>query len=434
MPRWRQSPDISALCRISWRLLALLFCLLLAFGGRAQEAPHPDVRPLELDEAYAIRVPPKAVAYQRWGRVIGLSGVALHLMGLYLFLRCGGACHLRDTVYRWLRRPPPQPGHPPPLRAVALYFLLYSLVALIWRFPPTLARFGLEHAYGFSRQSLPGLLGDTVLSLMFGMVLAPVLVGAYWLHWRLPRSGWVVAWLTLLPLLVFQSLIYPVFIAPAYHRYTPLPPGELRDQVAELARRAGIPDAQILVEDTSRRTHHVNAYVTGIGPTARIVFNDTALRLLPRDQLLAMTGHEIGHYVERHLLVHLTAGAIGAGVFLWGAWRLLPLCIRRCGPRWGVRHTYDLAGVPVVLLVLSGFLLLQSPVESALSRALEWRADAYGLRLTGMREATARLFAGFAERDYTDPDPPRWLHFWFGTHPPLKERIRFALTFDASVR
>ncbi|MCS6775269.1 MAG: M48 family metalloprotease [Chloroherpetonaceae bacterium] len=434
MPHWRRSPDSLVTFRVLWRLLALLFCLQVAFAGVAQEVSRSAVRTSEPDEAYTIRVPPEAIAYQRWGRVIGLSSTALHLMGLYLLLHCGGACRLRDTVYRWLRCSPPQYGHPPALRACALYFLLYSLVALTWRFPPTLARFGLEHAYGFSRQSLPGLLGDTLLSLLFGMALVPVLAGGYWLHWRLPRTGWVVAWLALLPLLVFQSLIYPVFIAPAYHRYTPLPAGELREQVMELARRAGIPDARILVEDTSRRTRHVNAYVTGIGPTARIVFNDTALRILPRDQLLAMTGHEIGHYVEGHLRVHLMAAAIGAGVFLWGAWRILPLCIRRYGPRWGVQHTYDLAGLPAVLLVLSGFLLLQSPLESALSRTLERRADAYGLRLTGLREATARLFVGFAERDYTDPDPPRWLHFWFGTHPPLKERIRFTLTFDASVR
>ena len=73
--------------------------------------------------------------------------------------------------------------------------------------------------------------------------------------------------------------------------------------------------------------------------------------------------------------------------------------------------------------------LATAPIRSALSREMEHRADAYGLRITGLTEATAQLMVGFAERDLTDPDPPHLLHLWFGTRPRSEKRIDFALQF-----
>ena len=72
---------------------------------------------------------------------------------------------------------------------------------------------------------------------------------------------------------------------------------------------------------------------------------------------------------------------------------------------------------------------LQMPIANAESRYIEHRADIYGLRLTGLNEAMAHLFVGFAERDYADPSPPPLLHFWYGSHPTLQERIDFALNY-----
>ncbi len=182
------------------------------------------------------------------------------------------------------------------------------------------------------------------------------------------------------------------------------------------------------MEDTSRRTRHVNAYVTGLGPSTRIVLNDTALQTLPPDQgLLAMMGHEMGHYVEGHIWVGFATGALGAGVFFWLLSRLLPWAAHRGGGRWRLHGPGDLATLPLVLLLASLFLLAQAPVASGISRALERRADAFGLRVTGRNEATARLMVGFAERDFSDPDPPFLFHLWFGSHPTLSERIAFAL-------
>ena len=90
----------------------------------------------------------------------------------------------------------------------------------------------------------------------------------------------------------------------------------------------------------------------------------------------------------------------------------------------------DLAALPLLFLYLNVAVLIQEPIANAESRYMEQRADTFGLRLTGLHTATARLMVGFAERDFSDPDPPALLHFWFGTHPTLKERIAYALSAE----
>jgi Zn-dependent protease with chaperone function len=135
----------------------------------------------------------------------------------------------------------------------------------------------------------------------------------------------------------------------------------------------------------------------------------------------------MGHFVEGHIWVHLASSVIGAGFFLWLASRLFPWLMQR--NRGRISGMTDLAALPLFLLTVSLFLLAQAPVASLESRILERRADAFGLRVTGLSEATARLHVGFAERDYTDPDPPILLHLWFGTHPTVRERIAFALSY-----
>lgn len=380
-------------------------------------------------DPYMPRVPARAIAYQRAGYALTAGSMVWNLLGLWLLLQSGLSARLRDAVERRLGR---GGETPPSLRVVAAYFLVLSLLLLLWGQPVDLLRWLREQYFGFSRQSFGGYLGDAALDWVFGLLLIPVIWGGYALYARAPRRWWLPLWAALIPLLFVLIVLQPVVIAPAYNRYTPMAPGPLRDRILALAARAGITGGRVLVEDTSRRTRHVNAYVTGLGPSTRIVLNDTALHSLPPDELLAMMGHELGHYVEGHIWVGFVTGSLGAGALLWLLARLLPWAARRWGERWGLRGVDDPAALPLVLLVLSLLLLAQAPVAGAISRTLERRADAFGLRLTGLNDATARLFVGFAERDYSDPDPPRLYHLWFGSHPTISERIAFARRFTPS--
>jgi STE24 endopeptidase len=421
------------------RILSLMLCgviwLCLPRMGQAQSSvPSPRAGTVlhtapPRSAPYTPHVPRRAVLYQRSAYTLGLFGLVWHGLGIWLLLRTGLSARWRDGVYRSARRSPPRYGKAPPLYAVALFVMTYLVFILVWTLPIGLAGLALEHRFGFSRQTVGGYFVDDLRGLLFNAILVPLIWGAYWLRARSPRRWWLIVWACTLPLLCIQMVVQPVVVAPLYNHFTPLPPGPLRDKLLALASQASITHARVFVADTSRRTTHVNAYVTGIGPTTRIVIEDTALQTLPEDQLLAMMGHEMGHYVEGHIWVSLVVGAAGAGVFLWLLAQLVPRLAYRTRRRYGLHGAWDLAALPLVMLTLFVLLEAQLPVANALSRYLEHRADTFGLRTTGLNDATARLFVGFAERDYADPDPPRVLHLWFGTHPTLSERIDYARHF-----
>jgi Zn-dependent protease with chaperone function len=360
--------------------------------------------------------------------MLGFGGLFWSLFGLWVLLQSGFSARFRDSAFRWLARADSRTG-PPPFRVVALYFTLFAVFLQLWQLPIGLARLAQEQKYGFARQGVGGYLLDVGQDTAFLLLAIPLVWGGYWLLARSPRNWWKWLWALLVPLIFGVIVLQPVLISPAYNHYTPLAPGTLRTQILALATKAGIQGGHVFVENTSKRTNHVNAYVYGLGPTTRIVINDTALQQLPEDQILAMLGHEMGHYVEGHIWVGFVGAVLGAGIFLGLAARMLPWAVWRGQRRWRLYGMNDPAALPLFYLILSLFLLLQSPVESALSRYLEHRADAFGLRLTHLNAATARLFVGFAERDYSDPDPPWLLQFWFGSHPTLKERIAFALHY-----
>ncbi|HLK61648.1 MAG TPA: M48 family metallopeptidase, partial [Chthonomonadaceae bacterium] len=367
-------------------------------------------------DPYTPHLPRRALAYQRTRRVLGLIGMAWNLLGLWLFVRTGLGVRLRNAVYRTLRRPVPEDEAVPPLHALAFYYAAYALLLLLWNLPFGFGSLAIEHTYGFSRETAFGYLGDSLISVGFNCAIIFPLWIAYRFYVRSPHRWWLWLWAGLVPLIFFVIVLQPVVVAPAYNHYTPLPAGPLRDKILDLADRAGIRNARVLIEDTSRRTTHVNAYVNGLGPSAQIVINDTALAQLPEDQLLAMLAHEMGHYVEKHVWWGFLSGALGAGAFLWIASRLLPWMLKRWGERLHLRGLTDLAALPLLMLFISLFLLMQDPIANGISRYMEHRADAYGLRLAHLNDATARLFVGFAERDFSDPRPPALLHFWFGTH------------------
>ncbi|MDE2127311.1 MAG: M48 family metallopeptidase [Armatimonadetes bacterium] len=380
--------------------------------------------------SFAIHLPAKAIAYQRDGYWMLFVGMPWSFGGLLLFLVSGASARLRTAIYAALHTSAPQEGQPPRLLPLALFYAGFTLALTAWSLPLTLASIHIERAYGFSRESNLGILRDSALDFVLQLVWAPVLWLAYRVYNRLGARWWLTLWAILTPLVVLSTLIQPVLIAPLFNHYTPLPSGDLRTQIERLERRAGITGAELLVENTSKRTTHVNAYVTGLGPSARIVINDTAVHELPEGEVLAMVGHEMGHYVEGHVWVETASQVAGLGVFLWLADMLLPALERRLRGWAHTRSILDMAALPVISLTISLFLWVQQPVANLESRYLEHRADAFGLRLTHRNNDMARLFVGFAERDYDDPNPPALIRFWFYSHPPLDERIRFALEYN----
>lgn len=364
-------------------------------------------------------VTPQMRRYSRTRYALYFVGTAYELLVLWGVLASGLSARLRRLV---------QPLRFSFLRLTGYYALL-TLVLIAVHAPLTwYSGYYLEHAYGLSSQSVPVWLGDLAKGVAVDIATTvPVLWVLFWLIKHSPRRWAFWFWGALIPLIAFGIFVSPLIVDPLFNKFTPLAPGPLKTQIEALAAKAGIPNAPIYVIDKSRQTHSTNAYVTGIGSSARIVIWDTTIQRMPQDQILAVVGHEMGHYVLKHLYW-------GFAMTVGGLLLLLPLAqkfaeglLTRFGPRWGVHGLTDYAATPALLLTVALFSFFLAPVTNGVSREIEHQADAYGLQVTGNRPAMARAFVSLSEQNLSDPNPPAFIKFWLFSHPPLQERIAFAL-------
>ena len=221
-------------------------------------------------------------------------------------------------------------------------------------------------------------------------------------------------------LVVVASLLYPLVVEPALAELTPLADGPVRTQVQRLAADAGAPVDDVVVSDTSTRSTTLNAYVSGLGPTRRMVLQDTLLQTMTPEQVLAVVAHETAHAAADDLVRGTAVGAAGvaAGVLVLGC------AAHALGAGAGVGRSAAAGGVLLVVLAVQQVTV---PVESLLSRQVERAADARAVALTGDPEAYAEAFQVLLRTNLADPSPPGWVQWWFGSHPTGAERVAAAL-------
>jgi STE24 endopeptidase len=239
-----------------------------------------------------------------------------------------------------------------------------------------------------------------------------------------PDGWWIVVAVVAGLLVVLLSFLVPVVIEPLFARFTPMPGGVLRDRLLALAAADGILVGDVLVADASRRSTALNAYVSGLGATRRIVVHDTLLGRGRDDEAAAVVAHELGHVAAHDVRTGTILGAGGAVL----AVAAVSLALSAETLRDLVHVT--VAGDPAVV----GFLLaagawaglLGAPVQNAVSRRIERRADQHCLALTADPATVARMHRSLAITNIAPLRPPRVLHLWFGTHPTSPERIATA--------
>jgi len=234
--------------------------------------------------------------------------------------------------------------------------------------------------------------------------------------WWLPGAGAAVAFGAL------TTTLAPLVLDPIFNRFEPLPEGAARRDVLALADRAGVRVGEVYEVDASRRTTAVNAYVTGLGPTKRVVLFDTLLRDFPAAEVNLVVAHELGHVRFRDV-------ARGMGLLAVIAPSAL-LAIARLGERIApTGHAYGPAALPG--LALSGAVLgpVVSAIGSQLSRAIEVRADAFALQLTGDPATLIAFERRVTLKNVMDPHPPAWERM-LASHPSTMQRIGLALAAE----
>ncbi len=229
-----------------------------------------------------------------------------------------------------------------------------------------------------------------------------------------PRRWWCGAAAGIAGVAGLAGVLAPVLLEPLFNDFTPLPESETRADVLALAEAAGVDVGEVYSVDASRRTTMANAYVSGLGPTKRVVLFDTLLTDFHRDEVRFVVAHELGHVRHRDVwrqLVYIVLSAPGA------AYAIQELTTRRAGSLRGPRALPALS----LATTLAGFPLAVG--GAALSRAVERRTDAFGLALTDAPEGLIACFRRLAVQSRTDVAAGRRLRDLVATHPPLLERI-----------
>ncbi|HKO27388.1 MAG TPA: M48 family metalloprotease [Solirubrobacteraceae bacterium] len=218
------------------------------------------------------------------------------------------------------------------------------------------------------------------------------------------------------------AALAPVVLDPVFNKFTPLPDGETRSDVLELASAAGVKVGEVFSVDASRRTTAANAYVAGLGPTKRVVLFDTLLDRYSRDEVRVVVAHELAHVRNRDV----PRGVVYAALVAPAA----ALAVQRVS--WALSPERGTAGVLPALALAA--VLVGAPtgiIGNRLSRAIERRSDAYSLKLTGAPDAFISFERAIALQNVADLEPPRWLTSLLATHPPTAERIGAAVSYSA---
>lgn len=302
----------------------------------------------------------------------------------------------------------------------ALVVVLSSLVRL-----PLTIWLGLTHerAFGFSRQSGRDFAADRMKAVAIGAVLTGLgsagLVGAAQLF---PGAWPAVAATGAALLVLLLSFVAPVLLEPVFNRFRPLADTELRDAVLGLAAEAGVPVREVLVADASKRTTKLNAYVSGLGATRRVVLFDTLVAEATTPEVLTVVAHELGHRRYRHVAIATGIAMTAAVGFILVLWALLSA--EGLLDATGADGAADARIVPSVLLAGTLLGLALAPLQAALSRSWEYASDRFAVEQTRDLGAFESAFGRLEASNLPDPDPPRLVYLWLFSHPTVPERLR----------
>ena len=430
-------------------LKQLFVCALVAFSGLADAqvntdsaatppqstapaavsttaSPTMNADPLVATQAFMRRLQgearAKSDAYAEGGYWLLLWNLLYGLAVAWLLLSQRISARIRDVAERRTRHKNLQ---------TLIYVLIYIPLTALLTLPLTFYEgFYREHQYGLSNLSFLSWLGEAGIGLGVSMVLMGVaLTGLYAILRRVPTTWW--AWGTIagasFMMLVF--MIVPVFIAPLFNTYKPLPDGPMRNDILSMARANGIPADNVYYFDASKQTKRVSANVSGLFGTTRISLNDNLLNRTSPPEIRAVMAHEMGHYVLNHGIKHTVSFSLvllGGLLFIKYSWGW---ATARFGGRFGVRDIADPAGLPLLVALLSVYMFLATPVVNNIIRSAETEADIFGLNAA--REPDGFAEAIFKLAEYRKLEPGAAEEFIFFNHPSGFNRIFAAMRWKA---
>ena len=352
--------------------------------------------------------------YFEGGYWLTLWDAVYTIVVMLVLLFSGLSAKMRDVAAKWTKLTWLQPG---------IYFGFFLVITTVAQAPLTWYEgFYREHLYQQSHQAIGGWLHDQLIGLALGAVFGAILVVilyalARWLPktWHLWAAGVVWAFTGVL------GMLAPIYIAPLFNTYTRIEDKAVTVPILKMAHANGIPVSDLYQVDASKQTTKVSANVSGLFGTSRITLNDNLLRTSSLEEIEAVTGHEMGHYVIHHIEHGLVESLLVIFLFfiLLRAW--LDSLQRRRGARFGSTSIFDPALLPGIIMIGTVIGLLLTPISNTATRTQEHEADMFGLN-------AARQPDGFAEAalklgQYRKLEPTAMEEFIFFDHPSGRHRI-----------
>jgi Zn-dependent protease with chaperone function len=390
----------------------------------AQASPNFNV--VGATNAYLAQMPAEAKAksdaYFEGGYWLILWDFLIGVVVSLLLLNLRWSAAMRNLAERITRFKPIQ---------TFIYFVEYLVLTTILVFPMTVYEgYSREHKYGLATQTFGPWLNDQFKGLLVGLVLGGVItVILFGIVRKLPRTWWIWGAIVAVAFNAFVGLIAPVYIFPIFNKITPLNDPTVTQPILSMARANGIVAKDVYQIDASKQTTRMSANVSGMGNTMRITLNDNLLRRGSPEEIQAVMGHEMGHYV----LDHVYSGTIYFGIVIvvgfallkWG----LDWSLQRWGEKWQVRGIGDTAVLPLVILLASIYFFVLTPVLNTIVRTQEHQADMFGINASRQPDGFAQAAIHLGEYRKMSPGPvEEWI---FYDHPSGRRRIHDAMQWKA---
>lgn len=429
-----------------WRSLLLLLVMMGTWTATAKALdPTPDLgrtpteaRALseaERDLSTAYSLPPDELKKARTKAGINhwlhFGGEAWGLVQVLLLLGTGVVAWmqrmaLRSRGGRWVQ---------------GLVFLgLFLGIGTLLDLPLAVVGHQVSRVYGLSVQGWGSWAWDQTKGFLIGWVIGwPVVMLLFWVIARSPRRWWLWFWGATIPMVLLGVFLVPVVIEPMFNHFEPLEKADpaLVAQLQKVVDKGhmGITPDRMFLMKASEKVTGMNAYVTGFGASKRVVVWDTTLAKATPDEILFIFGHEMGHYVLRHIARGLVLAIAGLFVSFGLGYLFVRWALGRYGTRWGIAGQDEWGALAVLVLAMSLYGVIAEPVESTLSRVQEHEADVFGQEVVhGIVADPQRVgraaFQVLGETSLDEPEPSVLLEFWSYSHPSISRRAAFAEHYD----
>lgn len=309
------------------------------------------------------------------------------------------------------------------------FIIMGSIPGIIVSIPFELySEFGIEKQFGFSKMTLGMWLADTIKGFIVNLIiLLPILLIMIALFKYASDWWWILLGCVYFAFSLGISIIYPLFIAPLFNKFTPLEEGELKSRLEKLLDKCGFKASGLFVMDASRRSGHSNAYFTGFGKSKRVVLYDTLIQQLTPEEIEAVLGHELGHYKHHHIVKKMLVMIPVVFVILFAISIMVKMPYLYEG--YGFPTSQD---VPYQMMFVGMFLVILSfeswgtffaPVANFASRHDEFQADAFAKKICGDGQALSSALIKLNKENLSEIQVPKIYSVFYYNHPPLLERL-----------